>query len=175
MVYINELWSYIKIDLKHKNTNMPCSIQCFEHRMASVWECDCMQLWKPVPENEEMLNKWCKIGKNWEQRYSICIKRPSSRAAWIVQLSVFKWLFSSSAGKVWIVDFLDENTCPLLPAAEIKGKQVPRSDVAVPNGTSSAHVNKCKAFPCLRVRPEPFPSHFQMVPIKSKNPCPNGC
>lgn len=92
-----------------------------------------------------------------------------------MQLSALKWLFSSSAGKMWIVDFLNENTPPLQPPAEIKGKQVPRSDVAVPNGTSSANVNKCKAFPCLCVHPEPFPSHFQMVPIKSKNPCPNGC
>lgn len=42
---------------------MPCSIPCFEHGMTSVRECDCMQLWKPVPEREEMLNKWCKVGK----------------------------------------------------------------------------------------------------------------
>lgn len=70
---------------------MPRSIQCFEHGMTSVRECDCMQLWKPVPENEEMLNKWHKIGKKtWEQRYLICIKRPSSPAAQIVKLSAFK-------------------------------------------------------------------------------------
>jgi len=174
MVYINELWSYIRIDLKHKNTNMPCSIQCFEHRMASVWECDCMQLWKPVPENEEMLNKWCKIGKNWEQRYSICIKRPRSPAAWIERLSTSKWLFSSSAGNTSIIFFLKENT-PTSSQQKWKGGHVPRLDVAVANGTSFANMKKCKDFPRLCVHPKQFPSHFQMVPIRSQNPCPNGC
>lgn len=177
MVYINELWSYIKIDLKHKNTNMPCSSQCFEQGMASVWDCDCRQLWKPVPKIEEMLNKKCKIGKkNWEWRYSICIKRPSSLAAQIVQLSAFKWLFSGILLAMWRLSFPWKKIFfPLQPPTETKGEPVPRSAVAIPNRTSFATVEKCKVFPHLCINPEQFPSHFQMVPIKSKNPCPNGC
>lgn len=125
---------------------------------------------------EQVVQDWEKKKTNWEWRYSICIKRPSSLADQIVQLSAFKWLFSGillAMGRSffpWKKIFFS-----LQPPTETKGEPIPRSVVAIPNRTSFATVEKCKVFPHLCINPEQFPSHFQMVPIKSKNPCPNGC
>lgn len=130
-------------------------------------------------QRQKMRKCWtrrARLKKNWEWRYSICIKRPSSLAAQIVQLPAFKWLFSGILLAMWRLSFpWKKISFSLQPPTEIKGKPVPRSFVAIPNRTSFATVEKCKVFPHLCINPEQFPSHFQMVPIKSKNPCPNGC
>lgn len=150
--------------------------------MLWTWNGICVRVWLQAAM-ETSAKKWGNAEqdvqdwkKTWEWRYSICIKRPSSLAAQIVQLPAFKRLFSGILLAMWRLSFpWKKISFSLQPPTEIKGKPVPRSFVAIPNRTSFASVEKCKFFPHLCINPEQFPSHFQMVPIKSKNPCPNGC